>query len=307
MLFDYDGTLTPIAARPEIATLSGKTRHSLAALNEMDRFVVGVVSGRGLNDLVAMVGIPGLVYAGNHGLEISGGSMHFVHPEAPDFESDLAGVSRLLEQELTGVPGILVDNKRLTLTVHFRASSESYATQVDETVVATAAPYVAAGKVKITRGKKVMEVRPNLDWGRVTPSIRFWRTAAITRYPCSSETTRLMKTGSLRSKMPAVWPSMSAHPGRTLRRYISWNRLLKLVRRWRCWSGWPSQTSSDDSLGQPGLFHLHQLIQAPLETRFGDEVGAQKGFQHNLGQLDADDLATDADHVHVVVFHALTG
>ena len=166
MLFDYDGTLTPIAARPEIATLSGKTRHSLAALNEMDRFVVGVVSGRGLSDLVAMVGIPGLVYAGNHGLEISGGSMHFVHPEAPDFESDLAGVSRLLEQELAGVPGILVDNKRLTLTVHFRASSESYATQVDETVVATAAPYVAAGKVKITRGKKVMEVRPNLDWGK---------------------------------------------------------------------------------------------------------------------------------------------
>ncbi|MQG71514.1 MAG: trehalose-phosphatase, partial [SAR202 cluster bacterium] len=45
LLFDYDGTLTPIAARPEIATLPEKTRHSLAALNEMDRFVVGVVSG----------------------------------------------------------------------------------------------------------------------------------------------------------------------------------------------------------------------------------------------------------------------
>ena len=166
MLFDYDGTLTPIAARPEIATLPEKTRHSLAALNEMDRFVVGVVSGRGLDDLVAMVGIPGLVYAGNHGLEISGGSMHFVHPETPDLESDLAGVSRLLQRELAGVPGILVENKRLTLTVHFRASPESYATQVDETVVATAAPYVATGKMKITRGKNVVEVRPNLDWGK---------------------------------------------------------------------------------------------------------------------------------------------
>ncbi len=166
LLFDYDGTLTPIVARPEAAALSDETRKMLTALAGMERFVVGVVSGRGLADLEAMVAVPGLVYAGNHGLEIRGGGMDFVHPEARAWEATLVEITQLLERELADIPGILVDNKTLTLTVHFRSSPDSYGAQVDDTVVATAAPYVAAGQMKITRGKKVVEVRPNLDWGK---------------------------------------------------------------------------------------------------------------------------------------------
>jgi trehalose 6-phosphate phosphatase len=166
LLFDYDGTLTPIAARPELATLSDETRQLLSALARMERFIVGVVSGRGLTDLETLVAVPGLVYAGNHGLEISGEGMDFVHPEAVAFAASLAEVTGLLERELTNVPGAVVDNKRLTLTVHFRNSPESYSAQVEGTVVAAVAPYVQAGQLKITRGKKVVEVRPNLDWGK---------------------------------------------------------------------------------------------------------------------------------------------
>ena len=166
LLFDYDGTLTPIVARPEAASLSDETRQMLSDLAGMNRFVVGVVSGRSLGDLEAMVAVPGLVYAGNHGLEMKGKGMDFVHPEAPAFEASLAESARLLERELSDVPGIMVDNKRLTLTVHFRNAPDSYAAQVDSTVMAVTAPYVAAGQLKITRGKKVVEVRPNLDWGK---------------------------------------------------------------------------------------------------------------------------------------------
>ncbi|MEE8464851.1 MAG: trehalose-phosphatase [Dehalococcoidia bacterium] len=166
LLFDYDGTLTPIAARPEDATLPDETRRMLSALAGMERFVVGVVSGRGLADLEAMVSLPALVYAGNHGLEMKGRGMDFVHPEAQALEASLAEAALLLERELAMVPGILVDNKRLTLTVHFRNVPDSYAAQVESTVAGATAPYVAAGQMKITRGKKVIEVRPNLDWGK---------------------------------------------------------------------------------------------------------------------------------------------
>lgn len=166
LLFDYDGTLTPIAAFPDDATLSEQARQRLSALAGMDRFMVGIVSGRGLPDLEEMVSVPGLVYAGNHGLEIKGGGLDFVHPEATAFEALLVEVTELLERELADVPGILVDNKKLTLTVHFRNSPDSYAAQVDDTVVAATARYVEAGQMKITRGKKVVEVRPNLDWGK---------------------------------------------------------------------------------------------------------------------------------------------
>lgn len=166
MLFDYDGTLTPIVARPEAATLGDETRKMLTVLAGRNRFVVGVVSGRGLADLEAMVAVPGLVYAGNHGLEMKGGGMDFLHPEAPSFEASLAEVARMLERELAKVPGILVDNKRLTLTVHFRNVPDSYDAEVDGTVMAATASHVEAGRMKITRGKKVVEVRPNLDWGK---------------------------------------------------------------------------------------------------------------------------------------------
>ena len=166
LLFDYDGTLTPIVARPEAATLSDETRLALSALAGMDRFVVGVVSGRSLTDLEAMVAVPGLIYAGNHGLEIRGGGFDFVHPQALAFESSLAEAARLLKRVFEKAPGVAVDNKGLTLTVHFRNAPEAYSAEVDRVVVETTAPYVEAGELKITRGKKVVEVRPNLDWGK---------------------------------------------------------------------------------------------------------------------------------------------
>jgi len=166
LLFDYDGTLTPIVARPEIAKLPDDTRRLLTNLARIERFVVGVVSGRDLADLEALVGIPGLVYAGNHGLEISGLGMDYVHPEAPGFVESMAEIAQSLERELNGVPKSLVHNKGLTISVHFRNTPESFSDQVDSTVVSVVQPNADAGRMKITRGKKVVEVRPNLDWGK---------------------------------------------------------------------------------------------------------------------------------------------
>lgn len=166
LLFDYDGTLTPIVARPEIAKLPDDTRRLLTELAGIDRFVVGVVSGRDLADLESLVGIPGLVYAGNHGLEMSGLGMEYVHPEAPGFEESMAEISQSLDQELAEVPKALVHNKGLTISVHFRNTPDSFSEQVDRTVVSVVQPYADAGRMKVTRGKKVVEVRPNLDWGK---------------------------------------------------------------------------------------------------------------------------------------------
>jgi len=166
LLFDYDGTLTPIVARPEIATLTEETRQRLTTLSRMDRFVVGVVSGRSLADVESLVDVPGVVYAGNHGLEISGGGNDYVHPQTPSYVAELSEITETCEKELAEIPGILVDNKRLTLTVHFRSTPDRYSGQVDAAVVAAAAPYVEAGRMRVTRGKRVVEVRPNLDWDK---------------------------------------------------------------------------------------------------------------------------------------------
>ena len=70
LVFDYDGTLTPLVAHPSLAHLDPALRDVLARLAATPRVTVGVVSGRGLDDLIGMVGLEGLSYGGSTGLEL---------------------------------------------------------------------------------------------------------------------------------------------------------------------------------------------------------------------------------------------
>ncbi|MCE2542568.1 MAG: hypothetical protein J4F30_03880, partial [Acidobacteria bacterium] len=70
VFLDYDGTLTPIVARPELATLSAGMRETIGRLAA--RLPVAVVSGRDVAVVAGLVGIDGPAYVGSHGLDITG-------------------------------------------------------------------------------------------------------------------------------------------------------------------------------------------------------------------------------------------
>nr|NIP73230.1 trehalose-phosphatase [Gammaproteobacteria bacterium]NIR30345.1 trehalose-phosphatase [Gammaproteobacteria bacterium]NIR98189.1 trehalose-phosphatase [Gammaproteobacteria bacterium]NIT63856.1 trehalose-phosphatase [Gammaproteobacteria bacterium]NIV20860.1 trehalose-phosphatase [Gammaproteobacteria bacterium] len=70
LFLDYDGTLTPIVARPELAVLSEALRDTLRRLAR--RAMVAVISGRDLQDVRERVGLSELYYAGSHGFDIAG-------------------------------------------------------------------------------------------------------------------------------------------------------------------------------------------------------------------------------------------
>lgn len=166
LLFDYDGTLAPKSRRPDTARLSGKARRCLEGLAEKERFIVGVLSSRELSELEGLVAVPGLVYVGNHGLEIRGLGMDFVHPEASGWVESLTEAVGPLEQELGCIPELLVHNKRLTLSVHLGNAPDSYVNEVVHRVTSVMAHYVSVDEMKITRAKEVVEVRPNIEWGK---------------------------------------------------------------------------------------------------------------------------------------------
>ena len=166
LLFDYDGTLTPIVARPEDALLPEETRQRLAALAARPGCIAGIVSGRSIADLSVLADIPGLIHAGNHGMEIRGPGMNFIHPGAVAARDTLDGVQNTLANALAHVPGVIVEHKGLTLTVHFRATPQLLAGEVDDVVTATAEPYVEGGQLRLTRGKMVVEVRPAIPWDK---------------------------------------------------------------------------------------------------------------------------------------------
>src|SRR6516225_8408854 len=82
LFVDFDGTLVPIEANPASPRLDTGTAEALQELSSRDFLVTSVISGRAIEDLYARIRVQGLIYAGNHGLEIFGRNLLFVEPRA---------------------------------------------------------------------------------------------------------------------------------------------------------------------------------------------------------------------------------
>ncbi|MBI4331081.1 MAG: trehalose-phosphatase [Chloroflexi bacterium] len=165
VLSDYDGTLTPIVERPELAVLPEETRELLGRLAGNRRVTLGIISGRALDDLRQRVGFSNIIYGGNHGLEIEGPGVNFFHPLAEEIRPLLRLIYELLARVFRGTPAVLVEHKGLTLSVHYRlVEDEKEAEKVRGIFESILAGARSLGKIKITSGKKVLEVRPPVNW-----------------------------------------------------------------------------------------------------------------------------------------------
>ncbi len=166
LVADYDGTLTPIMERPELANLPKSTRQLLQALARQRRFTLGIISGRALADLKDKVSINDIIYAGNHGLEIEGPGISFVHPLAEEFRPILSLMRSVLSQALGTIKGVLVEDKGLTLSVHYRQAEADKSGEVKSILDHIVHSAKASGEIRITSGKKVYEVRPAVAWDK---------------------------------------------------------------------------------------------------------------------------------------------
>jgi trehalose-phosphatase len=112
--------------------------------------------------------LPNAHYAGNHGLEIEGPGVHRIHPEAADSAPALAACVRALRQEFADEEAVLIEDKTLTLSVHFRLVADEAREQAIRDRVARCCGGHAG--LRLTAGKKVVEIRPDVPWdkGRAT-------------------------------------------------------------------------------------------------------------------------------------------
>ena len=164
LLSDYDGTLTPIVSRPEEAILSPEVRKKIHALAEKPGFNVGIISGRSLSEVKALVEIEGIYYAGNHGLEIEGPGLKLINPAARTAQVDIKKLTQQFSDRLRGVEGVIVEDKGLSLSIHYRLVNKSKERYVAEIFHQITSPGLRAGKIRVTSGKKVWEIRPPIDW-----------------------------------------------------------------------------------------------------------------------------------------------
>ena len=164
LLSDYDGTLTPIVSRPEEAILTPAVREKLRALAKKPAFSVGIISGRRLSEVKALVEVEGIYYAGNHGLEIEGPGIKFINPAAKAAQTQMKNLARQFSAKLGSTEGVIVEDKGLSLSIHYRLVKKSEEKIVAETFHQIISPWLREGKIRLTSGKKVWEVKPPIDW-----------------------------------------------------------------------------------------------------------------------------------------------
>jgi alpha,alpha-trehalase len=159
---DFDGTLTPIVRRPELATLSNEVKDLLFQLHQHASVVI--ISGRELSDIETKVGINGLYYAGNHGFEIIGPE-HFTTKfvMGSEYTDEIEQVYNELSNSLTSVENCIIENKKYSLSVHFRMVRESSIPEIKKNIEKIIVNHPRLIKYQ---GKKVFEIRPNINWNK---------------------------------------------------------------------------------------------------------------------------------------------
>lgn len=170
LFLDYDGTLTPIVKRPELAVLSRGMRCLIESLRDSERFIVCLVSGRSITDLKARVGVEGIIYVGNHGLELEGPGTRFINAKARKSRMLLKRISKKLDTSLRPIAGVILEDKGLSLTLHYRLVKKKDIPTVKALFDEVVKPYCSRKEVRVGSGKQVLEVRPftGRDKGKAT-------------------------------------------------------------------------------------------------------------------------------------------
>lgn len=161
LVFDYDGTLTPLVAHPSLAHLDPALRDVLARLAATPRVAVGVVSGRGLDDLVGMVGLEGLSYGGSTGLELKLAGERLIPTEALESRALLDTLRAASEICLAAYPGAWVENKPFGFTVHYRQLAPNRIDPLRAEIADLLEPHAAG--LHVLDGPLAIEVVPAID------------------------------------------------------------------------------------------------------------------------------------------------
>ncbi|NDJ62574.1 MAG: trehalose-phosphatase [Chloroflexi bacterium] len=158
LVTDMDGTISHVVSSPDQAEVTPISRTLLGRLQK-SLTLVAVVSGRAADDLHQRVGLEDLVYVGNHGLEQWINGELVVTPEASSARQGLEAVMESIRPRL--LPGMLLEDKRVTLSIHYRQAENPDAAGAEFAPILREA--VEAQNLKLFAGKRVFEVRPQLE------------------------------------------------------------------------------------------------------------------------------------------------
>lgn len=161
MMFDYDGTLTPIVEKPEIAILENQIKLGIEKFAENDFVKTAIITGRTIYSLQEVSGFTSerLYLYGVHGGQI------LENKEIKDLLSfeekkQLFDFLTALQKKLLNKKGVLFENKGLSVSMHYRMCDKTTAEEALDIFIKTANEMKITENFKFQEGKKVIELLP---------------------------------------------------------------------------------------------------------------------------------------------------
>ncbi|KAM3369389.1 hypothetical protein ACQJBY_017341 [Aegilops geniculata] len=172
LFLDYDGTLSPIVNDPEKAFMSPEIR--VAVKNVAKFFPTAIVSGRSRDKVFEFVNLKELYYAGSHGMDIMLSSADSESKTEDDEEAKLFQPAseflpmiieayNSLVDATRSIRGANVENNKFCVSVHYRNVDKQDWDAVAQLVNDVLKSFP---RLKLTTGRKVLEVRPVIDWDK---------------------------------------------------------------------------------------------------------------------------------------------
>jgi len=158
LFLDYDGTLTPIQKKPDLALLSSSVRKTIKSLSSFPQMVLTIISGRALNEIQKLINLDKVNYVGNHGLEMKVRSFQDEILKAEQIREKMVSFCQKIKKRTQRFSGILVENKGLTLSLHYRLAKTEHLPELKKIVSSILFPF--RRNYELRDGKKVLEIRP---------------------------------------------------------------------------------------------------------------------------------------------------
>lgn len=166
LFFDFDGTLVPIQNDPSLCWLDKETKSYLKRIVSKGFAPVAILSGRSLKDIKKRINIKGIYYSGNHGLEISGRGLKFIHPQAKSMIKSLKHIKDIISKAISHIPGVFIEDKYLSFTLHFRMADEKGKKKAKSIFYKTISRGFKNMPFKVLKGKQILELAPNIEWDK---------------------------------------------------------------------------------------------------------------------------------------------
>ncbi len=182
LFLDFDGTLAPIVGHPKDAVIRPDAKKWLKKLLKKNNIKVAIVTGRSLSDIRRKVSLHGLYYVSNHGTEVFYNG-RFLLRKGRQFERPLKCFGGEMISASAHIPGVFVEEKGLSVAVHYRRVNKKYHGEVKNIFSDIAELFTKKYDLQTTKGKMVLELRPVLFWNKGKVVKWLWKKVAPKYFP----------------------------------------------------------------------------------------------------------------------------